>query len=49
MLAGNGAMEEALALEDLDPALPAARIIGRRELLALHDGTLGEAERPKRR
>jgi tRNA dimethylallyltransferase len=39
-----GAMEEALALESLDPALPAARIIGRRELLALHDGALGEAE-----
>ncbi len=41
MVAG-GAMEEALALEDLDPALPAARIIGRRELLALHDGSLSE-------
>jgi len=39
-----GAMEEALALADLDPALPAARIIGRRELLALHDGAMGEAE-----
>lgn len=39
-----GAMEEALALESLDPALPAARIIGRRELLSLHDGTLSEAE-----
>jgi tRNA dimethylallyltransferase len=39
-----GAMEEALALESLDPALPAARIIGRRELLALHDGALSEAE-----
>ncbi len=39
-----GAMEEALALESLDPALPAARIIGRRELLALHDGVLTEAE-----
>jgi tRNA dimethylallyltransferase len=39
-----GAMEEALALESLDPALPAARIIGRRELLALHDGAMGEAE-----
>ncbi len=38
-----GAMEEALALESLDPALPAARIIGRRELLALHDGALSEA------
>ncbi len=35
-----GAMEEALALEDLDPETPAARIIGRRELLALHDGAL---------
>jgi tRNA dimethylallyltransferase len=35
-----GAMEEALALDDLDPALPAARIIGRRELLKLHDGLL---------
>ncbi len=39
-----GAMEEALALADLDPALPAARIIGRRELLGLHDGSLSEAE-----
>ena len=39
-----GAMEEALALENLDPALPAAKIIGRRELLALHDGALSEAE-----
>jgi tRNA dimethylallyltransferase len=38
-----GAMEEALALESLDPDLPAARIIGRRELLALHDGSLDEA------
>jgi tRNA dimethylallyltransferase len=38
-----GAMEEALALETLDPDLPAARIIGRRELLALHDGSLDEA------
>jgi tRNA dimethylallyltransferase len=37
-----GAMEEALALEDLDPETPAARIIGRRELLALHDGALTE-------
>jgi tRNA dimethylallyltransferase len=35
-----GAMEEALALEDLDPALPAARIIGRRELLDWHNGVL---------
>ena len=41
---GAGAMEEALALENLDPALPSARIIGRRELLALHDGAIDEAE-----
>src|SRR6185437_5077030 len=40
----DGAMEEALALADLDPALPAARIIGRRELLALHEGSLGKEE-----
>jgi tRNA dimethylallyltransferase len=33
-------MEEALALENLDPELPAAKIIGRRELLALHDGVI---------
>ncbi|MEI9991217.1 MAG: tRNA (adenosine(37)-N6)-dimethylallyltransferase MiaA [Rhizomicrobium sp.] len=43
-----GAMEEALALEDLDPALPAARIIGRRELLALHEGALTEAQAVER-
>jgi tRNA dimethylallyltransferase len=36
----GGAMEEALALENLDPELPAAKIIGRRELLALHDGVI---------
>ena len=40
----GGAMEEALALADLDPALPAARIIGRRELLALHDGAIARDE-----
>jgi tRNA dimethylallyltransferase len=39
-----GAMEEALTLGDLDAALPSARIIGRRELLALHDGAMGEDE-----
>jgi len=39
-----GAMEEALALENLDPALPAARIIGRRELLDWHNGVLTEEE-----
>jgi tRNA dimethylallyltransferase len=36
----RGAMAEALALGDVDPALPAAKIIGRRELLACHDGSL---------
>jgi len=35
-----GAMEEALALDNLDSSLPAARIIGRRELLDWHNGVL---------
>jgi tRNA dimethylallyltransferase len=35
-----GAMEEALDMRDLDPLLPAAKIIGRRELIAAHDGRL---------
>jgi tRNA dimethylallyltransferase len=43
MLRG-GAMEEALALENLDPDLPAAKIIGRRELLSLHAGEIDESE-----
>jgi tRNA dimethylallyltransferase len=43
-----GAMEEALRLKNLDPALPAARIIGRRELLALHEGSLSEVEAVER-
>ena len=43
-----GAMAEALALRDLDPALPAAKIIGRRELLALHDGALGAEQAVER-
>jgi tRNA dimethylallyltransferase len=41
MLAG-GAMAEALALENLNSDLPAAKIIGRRELLALHAGAMDE-------
>jgi tRNA dimethylallyltransferase len=41
---GGGAMEEALALENLDPDLPAAKIIGRRELLSLHAGEVDERE-----
>jgi tRNA dimethylallyltransferase len=40
MMVEAGAMEEALALRDLDPMLPAAKIIGRRELIAVHDGRL---------
>jgi tRNA dimethylallyltransferase len=40
----DGAMAEALALEDVDPALPAAKIIGRRELLAHHRGEITEEE-----
>jgi tRNA dimethylallyltransferase len=40
----GGAMEEAAALEYLDPALPAAKILGLRELLALKDGRLGKEE-----
>jgi len=47
MLAG-GAMAEALALENLDPNLPAAKIIGRRELLALHAGEIDEREAVER-
>jgi tRNA dimethylallyltransferase len=39
-----GAMAEALALEHLSPSLPAAKIIGRRELLAWHRGTLTKEE-----
>jgi len=40
----RGAMAEALALADLDPALPAAKIIGRRELLACRQGKLTKDE-----
>jgi len=40
----EGAMAEALALADLGPSLPAAKIIGRRELLGCHRGTLTKDE-----
>jgi len=40
----EGALEEAAALEGLDPALPAAKILGLRELLALKHGKLGKEE-----
>jgi tRNA dimethylallyltransferase len=38
-----GAADEAAALEGLDPALPAAKILGLRELAALRAGTLDPA------
>jgi tRNA dimethylallyltransferase len=40
----EGAIEEAAALAGLDPALPAAKILGRRELLAVRAGTLTPEE-----
>jgi tRNA dimethylallyltransferase len=39
-----GAMAEALTLETLAPSLPAAKIIGRRELLAWHHAILSKEE-----
>ena len=39
-----GAREEAAALKGLDPALPAAKILGLRELWALEDGSMSEAD-----
>jgi tRNA dimethylallyltransferase len=36
----QGALEEALSLADIDPALPAAKILGRRELLDAQAGKL---------
>jgi tRNA dimethylallyltransferase len=43
MVAG-GALHEAAALEGLNPSLPAAKILGLRELWALQNGTLSEAD-----
>jgi len=40
----EGALDEAAALEGLDPALPAAKILGLRELWALRRGDLTEVE-----
>jgi tRNA dimethylallyltransferase len=40
----QGAVEEAQALKDLDPALPAARILGLRELWAHATGQIAEDE-----
>jgi tRNA dimethylallyltransferase len=39
-----GAMEEAATLKGLDPALPAAKILGLRELWALQAGDMGRDE-----
>ncbi len=39
-----GAMEEAATLADLDPALPSAKLLGRRELLAARAGEISLAE-----
>jgi tRNA dimethylallyltransferase len=36
----HGAVEEAAALADIDPSLPAAKILGLRELLAAKAGTI---------
>jgi tRNA dimethylallyltransferase len=40
----EGGLEEARALEDLDPALPAAKLLGLRPLQALAAGRLSKAE-----
>ena len=40
----EGGLAEALALKDLDPALPAARLLGLRPLIALAQGRLTKAE-----
>ena len=40
----EGAFDEAAALEGLDPTLPAAKILGLRELLAIKNGKLGREE-----
>lgn len=40
----EGALQEAASLRGLDPALPAAKILGLRELWATQDGAISEAE-----
>ena len=40
----EGGLAEARALKDLDPALPAARLLGLRPLIALAEGRLAKAE-----
>ena len=40
----NGGLEEAMALKDLDPSLPAAKLLGLRPLIALGEGKMSRAE-----
>jgi tRNA dimethylallyltransferase len=40
----EGALAEARALNDLDPALPAAKLLGLKSLIALDQGTLSKDE-----
>ena len=40
----DGALEEAAALEGLDPALPAAKILGLREMWSLRRGAMSETD-----
>jgi tRNA dimethylallyltransferase len=40
----EGGLDEAVALKNLDPALPAAKLLGLRPLIALGEGRLGRAE-----
>ena len=44
VMLNRGALEEALALEDLDPALPAAKLLGLRPLLAYAQGKTDRKE-----
>jgi tRNA dimethylallyltransferase len=43
-MAGGGGLAEVLALKALDPALPAARLLGLRPLINLSEGRLSKAE-----
>ena len=43
-MADGGGLEEALALKDLDPALPAAKLLGLRSLIALNQGRATRAQ-----
>jgi tRNA dimethylallyltransferase len=43
-MAENGGLEEAMALKDLDPSLPAAKLLGLRPLIALGEGRLSHDE-----